>query len=67
MNNIPPLLRFDDYMARHSDMVDAAQGEPLTKEQIAAPRWHFIYYEALENELCLLGKKTPYISYYRVT
>ncbi len=38
MNNIPSFLQRDDFMARHSDMVDAARGEPLTKEQIELRR-----------------------------
>ncbi len=38
MNNIPSFLQRDDFMARHSDMVAAARGEPLTKEQIEARR-----------------------------
>ncbi len=38
MNNIPSFLQRDDFMAMRSDMVDAARGEPLTKEQIEARR-----------------------------
>ncbi len=38
MNNIPCFIQRDDFMARHSDMVDAARGDPLTKEQIEARR-----------------------------
>ncbi len=43
MNNIPPLLQFSDFMARHSDMVAAACGEPLTKDQIEAARNSYVY------------------------
>lgn len=38
MNNIPTALRHGDFMAMHSDMVGAARGDVLSKEQVAAAR-----------------------------
>ncbi len=34
MNNQPSMLQAIDFQAGHSDMLVAARGEPLTKEQI---------------------------------
>ena len=38
MNNQPPMVQDQDYMRERSDMLLAAMGEPLTKEQIEAAR-----------------------------
>jgi hypothetical protein len=38
MNNQPPMLQALDFQSEHSDMLVAARGEPLTKEEIAGLR-----------------------------
>lgn len=37
MNNQPPMLQDQDYMRERSDLIAAACGEPLTKEQVKMP------------------------------